>query len=256
MEIIGDKLLKTVLMSRGALHVCKQSFQLSNYAYGSALKGIMRDDDPTDLFAELELETDATGRKGPSITAYRKGYLIEQFEELKDFQAPLNSVYLLVTSVEASMGDVLRQVFMEFPAKIQNKNKLDFENVLRVGSLEELKLNFINSVLNELSYKSPRDFGIEFSKHTGVALDKSPVYEQYVEIKATRDIFIHNDGVANHIYIAKAGVKARANEGERLPITSTYFLESYQCCLMLNELLATSLNETWPTRLYAKFFRS
>jgi hypothetical protein len=221
MEIIGDKLLKTVLMSRGALHVCKQSFQLSNYAYGSALKGIMRDDDPTDLFAELELETDATGRKGPSITAYRKGYLIEQFEELKDFQAPLNSVY-----------------------------------VLRVGSLEELKLNFINSVLNELSYKSPRDFGIEFSKHTGVALDKSPVYEQYVEIKATRDIFIHNDGVANHIYIAKAGVKARANEGERLPITSTYFLESYQCCLMLNELLATSLNETWPTRLYAKFFRS
>jgi hypothetical protein len=42
-------------------------------------------------------------------------------------------------------------------------------------------------------------------------------------MKASRDIIVHNSGIANHLYIAKSGKKARARLGDRLQINRAYF---------------------------------
>lgn len=45
----------------------------------------------------------------------------------------------------------------------------------------------------------------------------------YIEIKASRDIIVHNQGTINRIYVEKAGVAARGKEGDRLAIDEEYF---------------------------------
>ena len=60
-------------------------------------------------------------------------------------------------------------------------------------------------------------------------------YHKYIEIKTTRDILVHNKGVANDIYVSKAGTHARVEPGKWLPVNTIYFLESYESCLQFTE---------------------
>ncbi|MCA9408486.1 MAG: hypothetical protein KC733_07340 [Candidatus Omnitrophica bacterium] len=77
-----------------------------------------------------------------------------------------------------------------------------------------------------------------------------PAFHQYVEVKATRDIYIHNQGIANQIYIEKSASHARVKKGAGLPITVDYFLQAYESCLQINEYLRESLHEKWPSSEY------
>lgn len=45
----------------------------------------------------------------------------------------------------------------------------------------------------------------------------------FVEIKASRDIIIHNSGLINKLYVEKAGDKSRGDAGEELVIDDAYF---------------------------------
>jgi hypothetical protein len=46
------------------------------------------------------------------------------------------------------------------------------------------------------------------------------------ELKATRDSLAHNDGVANEVYIRKAGALARAKAGERMTFSRPYVYDA------------------------------
>lgn len=64
-----------------------------------------------------------------------------------------------------------------------------------------------------------------------------------MEIKAPRDIYIHNRGLANDTYVRKAGIRVHVNSGMNLPADIQYFLESYGACLQLNEWIELQLHE-------------
>lgn len=53
--------------------------------------------------------------------------------------------------------------------------------------------------------------------------------KQYIEIKACRDIFVHNDGIVNKIYLGKVGEKARGQNGETLSVDLPYFESTIVC---------------------------
>jgi len=148
------------------------------------------------------------------------------------------------------LNDILRAILIEFPKKIPNKRKLEIEHILTCDSLDQIKLIIVNTILNEFAYKSPREYTDEFYNYTSVKLLENPVFHNYIELKATRDIHIHNKGVANGIYLTKAGVLARVNSGHYLPVTLQYFLEMYEQCLQLTEVLESALYEIWPSLAY------
>ncbi|MFG0297139.1 MAG: hypothetical protein ACF8PG_14630, partial [Maioricimonas sp. JB045] len=52
--------------------------------------------------------------------------------------------------------------------------------------------------------------------------------ERIAEIKATRDLLVHNNGVVNAIYVAKSGVRARSSAGERIDVPEWYHRESWE----------------------------
>ena len=73
---------------------------------------------------------------------------------------------------------------------------------------------------------------------------------RYMEVKATRDIFVHNRGIANEVYVRKAGTHARTKPGMVLPTDIQYFLESYEHCLQFIEWLELELHHRWHSSDY------
>ena len=47
--------------------------------------------------------------------------------------------------------------------------------------------------------------------------------KDYIEIKASRDIIVHNLGEINSLYVDKAGEKARGALGDELVVNTAYF---------------------------------
>ena len=103
----------------------------------------------------------------------------------------------------------------------------------------------IDDLLNELARNSPREFANSFEKLVNIKLLKCPSYHRFEEIKATRDIYMHNRGVTNEVYYRKAGSHARAKLGNNLPVDNVYFMESYEYCLQLCEWLEKQLHDKW-----------
>ncbi len=52
--------------------------------------------------------------------------------------------------------------------------------------------------------------------------------EKLAEIKASRDILVHNNGIANATYVSKAGTRARYLDGEKLEIPEHYHRASWE----------------------------
>jgi hypothetical protein len=178
---------------------------------------------------------------------YTKKELTERYAHLGLNKLPIDSIFQLVTIVETLLNDILKSILIEYPNKIPSNKKVDIGCILSSSSIEQAKLIIVDNILNEIAYKSPKDYASEFDKYTGVNLLENPVFHKYIELKATRDIHIHNAGKANDIYTTKSGVLSRVKSGEYLPVDIQYFLMSYEQCLQLNEILEFELDKIWPS---------
>ena len=157
-------------------------------------------------------------------------------DELKDIAANAVSqeiyysvfVYV-VAQVEAFLGDVLFEMLSFDNRRIKTRvkgidhvSKIDVSDVIDSVSREELISGIILKELTALFYASPALQIEYFQSVTGVSLPKE-LTNQWLEIKATRDIIVHNSGIANSVYLKKADSLARAKDGEQLPIDEKYF---------------------------------
>lgn len=67
--------------------------------------------------------------------------------------------------------------------------------------------------------------------------DKS--FEQFFEIKATRDLIVHNSLLVNELYRKKAGALARGELGDRLKVKKDYF----EACLSAMKKLSGTIEK-------------
>lgn len=176
---------------------------------------------------------------------YDKLDLISKYAHLALNQLAINGIIQFVTIMEAMLCDILRTAILCYPNKLGNKRSIQLQYVLESTSLEDIHLKAVDLVLNELSYKSPIEFSQSLQELISVNLLECPGFHKYMEIKASRDIYIHNGGVANEIYQKKSGVFSRAKNGESLHSDIDYYLNSYEACIQITEWLEEKLHETW-----------
>lgn len=162
----------------------------------------------------------------------------------------MNGLVQLVTIIEALLGDMVRAVVMRYPHKLSAKRTITIQTVLEAASIEDIQLHATDALLNELSYKSPHEFAESLQSLLSINLLECPAFHKYMEIKASRDIFIHNRGIANDMYVRKAGSHMRVKSGMNLPADIQYFLESYESCLQLTEWLEMQLHEQWHSSAF------
>jgi hypothetical protein len=176
---------------------------------------------------------------------YNRDDLVRQYEFLALHTLPLNGIVQLVTIVEALLMDVVRLVVLKYPKKLGGKRQVGLETILQASTLEEIQIRATDALIHELSYESPSGFSDSMQKLLSIDLQNCPAFHRYVELKATRDIYIHARGVANEVYVKKAGSHSRVKAAEALPIHIGYFLESYEACIQLTEWLEGELHQLW-----------
>lgn len=131
----------------------------------------------------------------------------------------------LVSRVESALGDILRVLLRADPRRLLISaagKKIEFRVIVESGNYADLLEQMIATQLHETSYLRPSEQIEYFEKVTGTVIDPK-VAADWIEIKATRDILVHNDGVANTIYTTKAAAKSRVPAGVKLPIDASYF---------------------------------
>lgn len=250
METFGDKLIEIINSSRSQLFLQGEMAQLTYISFEQMTTWVdNQKEDTIPISYPIGYNPDKTTMMSQPHN-YSKEDLKERYAFLGLNKLPIDAIYQLVTITETMLNDLLRAILIEFPKKIPNKRKLDIDQVLACDNLDQIKLAIVDTILNEFAYKSPKEYADEFSFYTGVKLLENPVFHQYIELKATRDIHIHNKGIANEIYLNKAGVLARVKSGRYLPVTIQYFLEMYEQCLQLTEVLERALNDIWPSLVY------
>lgn len=150
-----------------------------------------------------------------------------------------NSLGSGVSLIEQFLEEIIRTVLIMHPGKLsvdvgssskkeaQEEKKIDLKDIIGAKSLNDIYLTIINQRLYKLFYASPTDYFKYFKDIIQIKLDEDLVLT-YVEIKATRDLLVHNKGKVNAIYVQKTGTKARAtDQRQNIPITEQYYIQSF-----------------------------
>jgi hypothetical protein len=241
---LGNQLNRIVWDARALLFEQGELAELTYGAFDIAARfARSQKDDEIEITFPVGYRADRTTI--PSKRTYKKEELVRKYEHLAIRQLSINAIIQLVTIVEAMLTDVLRAVVVRYPQKLGSKRMIALHSILESTSLEEVHLRACDSLLNDLSYKSPAEFAEELEKLIGIKLLECPAYQRYIEVKASRDIFVHNSGVANAVYVRKAGAYARVRDGETIPADVQYLLESYENCLQIADWLEKELHEHW-----------
>src|SRR3989338_3444248 len=221
---LGNQLNQIVAMARNMMFDQGELAQLTYGAFDIAAKGMQSmEQDEIEVTFPVGYNPDKTAI--PSTRTYRKEQLLSKYQFLAFHQLSVNALVQLVTIVETMLGDVVRAVVVHYPQKLGGKRSLSIKTVLESTSLEEVHLRATDALLNELAYKSPPEFAESIQQLLSVNLLECPAFHRYMEVKATRDIFIHNRCVANDVYVRKASSHARVKSGMDLPADIQYFLE-------------------------------
>ena len=243
---LGNKIYRRINLVRMTIFKQGELAQLTYDAFDNVITQI-KDDSREKIEVRYPIGYRSDKSVMTTTRSYKKKDLIDTYTYLIDHQIPINGIYQLVTIIEALMGDILREVILEFPEKIGSKKMIDYNCILSASSIKEIHLQVVDLLLNELSYKSPKEFIKECGKLLDVNLWECAPFHKYMEIKATRDIYLHNQGIANDIYIRKASSHSREESGKKLPIDSEYFLKAYEDCIQITEWLEYSLHKKWPS---------
>ena len=241
---LGNLLNQIVRDARHAMFDQGELAQLTYGAFDIAVRGMqeMRQEE-IEISFPIGYRADRTPVS--STKTYRKDQLLSKYQYLAFHQLSVNALVQLVTLVETMLGDTVRAVVLRYPQKLGSKRSLPIQVVIESMTLEEVHLRATDALLNELAYKSPAEFAESVQPLLSINLLECPAFHRYIEIKATRDVYIHNRGIANDVYERKSGSHARVKAGMHLPVEIQYFLESYEHCLQIADWLEEELHNHW-----------
>ena len=151
-------------------------------------------------------------------------------KDLVNLYARYRTTYLLglsfvqlVTIFEAFLFDFLRLLLAHDPRHLAQKKQIEVGVALSAADRAALVLLIAERELNELKYDRPRAWLDYMGKIVRLNCPTEDEIERIAELKAARDLIIHNSGIVNKIYMDKAGTKARYAMGDKVVIDRPYF---------------------------------
>ncbi|HUT12980.1 MAG TPA: hypothetical protein VMY42_20965 [Thermoguttaceae bacterium] len=121
----------------------------------------------------------------------------------------------------------LRAWLIEDPRSL-SKKQLTFGTVLESSDRIEIVRTVVERELVDLAYDRVDAWFKYLEKTAKLGCPTQGQIEQLAEIKASRDVLVHNRGAANAKYVEKSKGFARFREGETLEIPEQYHRESWQ----------------------------
>lgn len=156
---------------------------------------------------------------------------------------------LLVSSVsrfEFYLSDVIGKFLRHFPTKLSigpkggdSGKQVPIHLLVDADDLDDLRDDVIDLRLQAIFHAEPKEYCAYFNavSELGIPLDD---FGQFFEIKATRDLIVHNSLLVNELYVKKAGDCGRGEVGDRLKVRRDYFEEA----LSAMKTLSSSIERT------------
>lgn len=116
---------------------------------------------------------------------------------------------------------------MEYPSSLSSK-QLHFQTVLESTDKTDIVRAVVEKELDGLAYKRVKDWFEYLEKTVNLGCPSQDQIERLAEIKASRDVLVHNKGIANRIYVDKSMGRHRFKDGEVLDIPEHYHRESWE----------------------------
>jgi len=123
--------------------------------------------------------------------------------------------------------DLLRLWLMAYPQSLSGK-KVDLQVVLDAPNKDAITLMVVNKELTEILYERPTGWFKYLGDKVKLGCPTPDEIDRIAEAKASRDVLVHNRGVASKIYEAKAGRLARYKDGQRMDIPEHYHRETWE----------------------------
>lgn len=248
-ESLGNRIYEVIVNSRTLLFATGRRAQLANDAFHTQVRTITEKGDEK-ITIEYPLGQDAGGQVIPGSLDLTQDQFISEYNDLLNYSLPSTGLLNLVMTTEMLIEDISTEILMRHPRKLGKSKDVPFNLAFDYDTLEEVRKAAVNNLLRDLFYASPKDVADTLEKVFSFNLLEIPEFMRYLEIKATRDVFTHNRGIANEIYRRKSGALARVEVGEFLPITISYFMQSYESCIKLTEKMEEKFHSIWPSSLF------
>ena len=186
----------------------------------------------------LEFRNDSTGTaidvEGLDALGqqYIRGYLAE-------------SVFVrLVSLFEDFVFGLIRLWLTAHPAGIPNKGEkaVRFSAIVEARDRDEIILGVIDRELDALKYKRPAAWFGYLNDRVRLGGPSEEVVGRLSEMKATRDVIVHNRGRVNATYAEKSGDEARLDVGDRMEIPAPYLHDRWSLLLaIVSEMTASAV---------------
>jgi len=162
----------------------------------------------------------------------------------------------LVTAVETVLNDTLVEALVAYPGKLAKKQITVQELNAAGSSLASFQL-VAQKAANDMAYLNIKDYVKTWQDYVGELSELSQdEIDDFAEVKATRDVYLHNNGKPNDIYERKAGIKARkADRGGNLPVDDTYLKAATRLCAAIIDAISTAMNVTYANCRKEMVFR-
>lgn len=154
----------------------------------------------------------------------------------------------LVSEVENFLGSAVSAVLRIYPQKM-GACAFKLVEIISAGSTDELIDRAAKAVLNEMMYAKPVDYIRRLASI--LSIDVAPLEESwsaFVELKARRDLGIHNSWITNEIYFRKireSNISTSHKLEDRLTPDFVYMDVAMNTCQGLVDKMADLLAEKW-----------
>lgn len=163
---------------------------------------------------------------------------------------------LAVASFENSLNDTLKIFLKSFPYKLDGKvENITKEDLIEGNPLEKQ----IDSKIKGLSYKNLAEI-MEFFCNT-ISINSDCISQDHfnslLEVKATRNLLIHNNLVINEHYIEGAGPSSRSSRlGEKIKVEHDYLFKSITTLKYILEEFKKRILKKYEKYTYIRAFKT
>jgi hypothetical protein len=169
----------------------------------------------------------------PSVD--RKKYAKRTDAELKEIydhykSSGLFEAFLVstVSQFESFLADVLTVFLEHYPQRITETvqgipacSGVSAKDLMAARDKDELVRRVLSDHVVNVFRQRPSLYMAYLVKLLSIKSD--PSFTDFFEVAATRDLVVHNNNIANAIYLEKSGQKARGALGERLLVDESYY---------------------------------
>ena len=139
---------------------------------------------------------------------------------------PSAALQQCVTVFESFLTDLTRLWLIHSPDSLRKK-QLEFSAVLDSPDKAAVIQSVVDKTVNEVAYGSVADWFAYLESRVHLGCPTKDEIARLAEIKASRDVLVHGQGIVNSTYIRKAGRQARFAAGQKLIVPEHYLNDAF-----------------------------